>query len=195
MNFQQKGLFMNIGVYPGSFDPITIGHVDVIKKALTVCDEVHVVVANNMDKKHMFSFEERTKIVIDAVENIDVPEGKKVIVVQFGGIVSLYAKKIEANIMIRGLRNHVDLNYEQNLEQFTKRTNYRMVTMYFSAEPEHMFTSSSLVRNFIATGFVGKLNEYIPEGGHQTVRDFIRKEKDRFVKTFPTEAVFAFQKG
>jgi len=153
---------MNIGIYPGSFDPITVGHVDIIEKALEVCDEVHVVVANNVDKKHMFSFQERSEIVQEAIKNIKVPDGKKVLVVQYGGIVSLYAKKVHANIMIRGLRNHIDLEYEQSLEQFTKKTNEHMVTMYFSAEANHLFTSSSLVRNFISTGFLDRLEEYMP---------------------------------
>ena len=185
---------MNIGVYPGSFDPITVGHLDIIEKALKVCDEVHVVVANNTNKKHMFTFEERTEIVQAAIEQINVPSGKKVLVIQFGGIVSLYAKKVNANIMIRGIRNHIDLDYEQSLEQFTKKTNSKMVTMYFTAEAENMFTSSSLVRNFISTGFHEQLENYMPSGACQKVEVFIDRNISRFVGDYSSESIIAFQK-
>jgi len=176
---------MNIGIYPGSFDPITIGHLDIIEKAIQLCDEVHVVVAVNYDKKHMFSIQERTAIVKEAIKDIIVPFGKKIVVVQYEGIVSNYAKEIDANIMIRGIRNHVDLQYEQNIEQFTKQTAPNVNTIYFTAEPSHMFTSSSLIRQFIQSGEIEKIKHYITPRVIEPIFNIVQEQSDRFIKQYP----------
>jgi pantetheine-phosphate adenylyltransferase len=184
---------MNIGVYPGSFDPITIGHLDIIEKALEICDEVHVIVAKNFSKKHMFSLEERTEIVKESVRDISIPEGKKILIVQYEGIISSYAKKVKANIMIRGIRSHIDLAYEQNMEQFTKATAPNMVTVYFTAEASHMFTSSTLVRQFIQTGNIDTLSSYLSSRGFVKINDFIQIDREKYVQSFAEESIIALQ--
>jgi pantetheine-phosphate adenylyltransferase len=155
---------MKIGIYPGSFDPITRGHLDVIKKAMELCDKLYVVVAINEDKKHMYSIEDRTSIVLKAIGDIDIHDGKSIEVIQYSGVVSNLVNKIGANIMIRGIRDHIDLSYELNIEQFTKGTAKDILTVYFTAEAKNVYTSSSLIRQFIATGNVAKIEKLVPKG-------------------------------
>jgi len=178
----------NIGIYPGSFDPITLGHIDIIEKALNVCDEVHVVVAQNKDKKHMFSIEDRVSIVRESLKELNIPTNKKIRVILFEGILSSYANNIKENpIMIRGIRNHIDLDYEQNLEQFTKNTS-NAITMYFTAEKENMFTSSSLVRNFIVTGNIEVCKKYMSLSGYKALENIVFEQREQFEKKFSTTA-------
>lgn len=152
------------GIYPGSFDPITKGHLDVIEKAIQLCDKLYVVVAINADKKHMFDIDTRTVIVKKALKEIKIPEGKEIILVQYGGIISNFAKEVGANIMIRGIRDHIDLSYELNIEQFTKMTAEGVLTVYFTAEAKNVYISSSLIRQFIVTGNFDKIKELVPKG-------------------------------
>jgi len=177
---------MNIGIYPGSFDPITVGHIDIIEKAIKLFDEVHVVVAVNYDKTHMFSIKDRREIVNTAIEQIKVPHGKKIIVVSYEGIVSRYAKSVNANGMIRGLRNHIDLQYEQNIEQFTKKTAPEVETIYFSSEAKNLFTSSSLVRQLIMVGNIKEAKSYMSPISYNHIVNIINKNKSKFIKEFKT---------
>jgi len=177
---------MNIGIYPGSFDPITIGHVDIIKKALVICDKVYVIVSKNYSKNHMFSAKERSEITRVALNSIVVPKNKELYIVQYEGIISEFAKEVSANIMIRGIRNHVDLDYEQNIEQFTKETAGEIVTVYFSSEPEHIFTSSSLVRQFISTGNVNSIKKYVEAGSFNRIKNIVDNDS-KFSTSFPNE--------
>ena len=174
---------MNIGIYPGSFDPITVGHIDIIEKALQVCDELHIVVAVNYDKKHMFSIEDRTEMVIESIRTITIPTGKTLKVVKYSGVISDYSKKISSNLMIRGIRSHIDLAYEQNIEQFTKKTS-GATTLYFTAEPEHMFTSSSLVRQFISTNNLDKIEDMVSEPLNVIIKSHILGNPTNYLKNF-----------
>lgn len=139
---------MNIGIYPGSFDPLTRGHFDIIEKSAKICDKLYVVVANNENKKHLFDIEKRFLMVVEATKNI--PNIK---VLKTEGLISNLAKDLDANLLIRGIRDSIDLNYEYSLEQFTRVTNEKLETIYFSPKPENMFVSSSLVRNLLNSGF------------------------------------------
>lgn len=175
---------MKIGIYPGSFDPISSGHIDVIQKAVQLCDKVYVVVAINEDKNHMFSLEQRSKLVSEAISKLEIPEGKSIEVIQFGGIISNLAKTLEATIMIRGIRDHVDLSYELNIEQFTKYTAPEMLTVYFTAEAENVYISSSLIRQFIKTGNVSKIEKMVPAGiYYQLLKYSEEKSKSSLVDT------------
>lgn len=163
---------MRIGVYPGSFDPITKGHVDVIQKAIQLCDKVYVVVAINEDKKHMFCIDSRTRIVKEAMKNISIPEGKEIEVIQYAGVISNLVKEIGANTMIRGIRDHIDLSYELNIEQFTKLTAPEVLTVYFTADAQNVYTSSSLIRQFILTGFIERAESLVPKGTFSLIKKF-----------------------
>jgi len=153
---------MQISIYPGSFDPFTEGHLDIVKKALLISDKLYIVVTNNSSKKHMFTLEERAQMILDATKDLDLSDSKQVVILSFQGIISNLAKKLNAQLMIRGLRNHVDLSYELDIEPFTKATLPRAVTVYFTAEKEHIDTSSSLVRNFVISNNVEQAEKVIP---------------------------------
>jgi pantetheine-phosphate adenylyltransferase len=140
-----------IRVYPGSFDPITVGHIDIIKRASTQFPDskIHIVIANNRDKKHMFSINERIQQVSDSIKEKGIENIK---VVAFEGIISNYLNDVNAITIIRGIRNYTDFEYEKSLETFTRKTS-NVETIYLSANPEHSSISSSNVRNFVTTGF------------------------------------------
>jgi pantetheine-phosphate adenylyltransferase len=164
---------MNKAIYHGSFDPMTKGHIDVIEKALHIFDEIYVVVAINPDKKHMFDILGRTNMVDLSLSNIKIPENKKIFIVSYEGIISNLAKELKVNSMIRGMRNAHDMQDEYAIEQFTENsTDKEVITVYFSPRPEHIFTSSTLVRNFIKGGFFEKCEKYIDKNVFEYLKNF-----------------------
>jgi len=136
---------MKVIVYPGSFDPITKGHIDIIKRARKTFKGymIHVVIANNRDKNHIFPIGERVEMVRDIFK-----KEKNIKVTAYSGIISDYLNKYKVDILLRGIRNSVDLNYEMNIEQFTTKTTNTQ-TIYLTTKPKYSFTSSSSVRTFI----------------------------------------------
>lgn len=162
---------MKKGIYPGSFDPITKGHIDVIEKALHLCDKLYVVVSINENKKHMFDIDTRAEIVQKAISQLKIPIGTSVEVIVFGGVISNLAKELDIDYMIRGIRDHIDLSYELNIEQFTKATVPEIITVYFTAESKNVYTSSSLIRQFIVTDNVDKIVDLIPEGTYELIKN------------------------
>lgn len=170
---------MKKAIYPGSFDPMTKGHIDIIKKSLLLFDEIYVVVAENPNKEHMFSTDERRIIVEKSLKNLDIPEGKKVFVLSFKGIITRLALDKGINFIIRGMRNAHDMQDEYAIEQFTENSSNKMVsTIYFSPSPEHIFTSSTLVRNFIKAGFKSKTKKYVDKKAYKYI-----KEKTQHIET------------
>lgn len=148
---------MNIGIYPGSFDPLTRGHFDIIEKSAKICEKLYVVVAHNENKKHLYDLEKRFLMVCAAtkdIPNINVVKLDK-------GTVSSLAKDLKANLLIRGIRDSIDLSYEFSIEQYTRATNENLETIYFSPKPENMFVSSSLVRNLLNSGFKDEAAKFL----------------------------------
>jgi len=160
-----------IAIYPGSFDPLTKGHMDIIKKSSKLFDKVIVIVANNANKRHMFTIDARFKFVKDSIKklkNVNVVELPKDMTV------SELSIELNANVIVRGIRNTIDLEYEFSIEEFTKVTNKKIETIYFSPNKKHMFTSSSLVRNLINTGYINKIKSYIPKSVYKTYNKMIK---------------------
>jgi pantetheine-phosphate adenylyltransferase len=136
---------MKQAVYAGSFDPITLGHISVIERALNIFDHIHIIVANNNNKKHSFTLFQRTEMVKASINN------HAITVVQYPGIVADYINLHNIDVVIRGIRNATDLEYELKLEEFIRRTTCAE-TVYLSPHAIHMQTSSSLVRLLFETG-------------------------------------------
>ncbi|NIK77505.1 pantetheine-phosphate adenylyltransferase [Paenibacillus castaneae] len=130
-------------VYAGSFDPITLGHVSVIERAFHLFSEVHIIVANNRAKQHHFTIDQRTELV-----SLSISQEAKMIIVPFEGIVADYINDNDINVVIRGIRNATDLEYELQLEQYIRNTTMAD-TIYLSPYTHYMQTSSSLVRMFL----------------------------------------------
>ena len=131
---------MKKAVYPGSFDPITNGHIDVLKRALEVFDEVVVLVADNQDKKSRFTVEERISMIKDATKGL-----KGVSVDSTHGLTVSYAKKVGAKHLIRGLRAVTDYEYEVTLAAANKFIDSSIDIVFFMAGSEYSFISSSSI--------------------------------------------------
>lgn len=130
-----------IALYPGSFDPITNGHFDVLERASRMFDEVVIAVLNNPEKKSFLSVEQRVKLIQEAIGKF-----KNVSVDSFDGLTVDYAAKIGAKFVIRGLRTITDLEYEVQLCQTNQVIAHEIDTVFLSTRPEHNFISSSIVR-------------------------------------------------
>jgi pantetheine-phosphate adenylyltransferase len=147
-------------IYPGSFDPVTYGHVDVIVQALHMFKEIDIVVMSNEDKKHKFDIDQRRELFDQAINDECLRGFGKINVTYYCGWISDWLKSIDDDniIIIRGLRNTTDFDYEMMYEAFTKE--FGAQSIYITPNPSNIFTSSSLVRNLIDAG--GDYLSYVP---------------------------------
>lgn len=145
-----------IALYPGTFDPITNGHFDIIERALRLFDEVIIAVAISQDKKPMFTLDERIEMVHEAVKHL-----KHVHVVGFDNLTVELAKTHDAGILIRGLRAVSDFEYELQLGYLNNSLDDTIETVYLMPKLKHAFISSSIVRNLLK--FNGKTDHLLPK--------------------------------
>lgn len=143
-------------VYPGSFDPPTNGHIDIIKKASRIFDVVIVAVTENRSKVHMFSINERLKMLKDAIKL------KNVEVKSFKGLLVDFLKKVEADVVIRGLRAVSDFDYEFQLALMNRHiSGGKIETVFMIPDEKNIFLSSSLVKEIACLGM--DVSEFVPE--------------------------------
>lgn len=141
-----------IAIYPGTFDPITYGHIDVIKKALKIVDNIIVAISNGNQKNYLFTAEERIEIVKQALFK-DLKLNKKVImVISFNSLTTDLCKKYKSNIILRGLRAASDFEYEFQLAGMNKKLNREIETIFLMANIENQVISSSLVKEIAQLG-------------------------------------------
>ena len=135
------------GIYAGSFDPMTIGHLDLIKRAAHLCDELTILVVRNYSKKMLFTEEERIEMIKAATG--DIPNLKLEMLPE--GHLATYVLENKYDVVYRGLRNSVDFEYEIQLAQiYAKYYNYRVETVYLMTDPRYSYISSSVVKeNFL----------------------------------------------
>ena len=143
-------------VYPGTFDPISNGHVDIIARASKMFDEVHVVVGNNIFKKTTFTIDERVDMVKECVK--DLPN---VIVVSYEGIVVEYLKENHINVMIRGLRNYSDYENEFSLFQYNRDIYPNIETILLMPKTKLQVVSSSAIKELLTFGC--DISKYVPK--------------------------------
>lgn len=134
-------------IYPGSFDPVTNGHMDIIERAAKVFDEVVVAVAVNLEKEPMFSTEERVELLQIACRHLE-----NVAVDYFNGLTVNYAKKLGAGIVIKGLRAVSDFEFELQQALMNKRLDGDIETMFMMTSAEHLFLSSRMVKQLAEFG-------------------------------------------
>ncbi|MEM9679808.1 MAG: pantetheine-phosphate adenylyltransferase [Bacteroidota bacterium] len=146
---------MRRALFPGSFDPITLGHYDIIKRGIKLFDEVVVAIGINADKTYMFSIEERQKFIEKAF--IDEP---KVKVVTYKGLTVDFCKEIDAKFILRGLRNPADFEFEKAIAH-TNRKLSKIETVFLLTAAKTSFISSSIVRDVIRNG--GNYKILVPE--------------------------------
>ena len=155
---------MTRAIYPASFDPVTLGHLDIIKRASKIFDELIVGVLNNNSKSPLFSVEKRVKMLNDVVK--DLPNVK---VMSFEGLLVDFARKVDAQIIVRGLRAVTDFEYELQMSQTNTVLNENVDTIFFTTSLEYAYLSSSTVRE--AAYFGADISKFVPESVVQQVYD------------------------
>ena len=150
----------NIAVVPGSFDPVTLGHLDVIRRAANIFDEVHVLVVHNPDKNAMLPISERMSLLQKAI-NEDIGENSNVIVASWSmGLLVDYCTEVGAKVLVKGLRSQIDVAYETPMV-LMNRSLAGVETVFLLPEPAHSHVSSALVRQVASLG--GDVGEYVPK--------------------------------
>ncbi|MCQ2537135.1 MAG: pantetheine-phosphate adenylyltransferase [Lachnospiraceae bacterium] len=155
---------MKKGIYPGSFDPVTLGHLDIIKRASKLADELVVGVLINSSKKALFSFDERVELLKRVTK--DMPN---VTIKSFDGLLVDFAKEENADFLVRGLRAVTDFEYEIQLAHTNHKMNPDVDTVFLTTSVEFSFVSSSLVREIASYG--GDISSFVPECIEQDIID------------------------
>ncbi|UNL87544.1 pantetheine-phosphate adenylyltransferase [Priestia koreensis] len=143
-------------IYPGSFDPVTNGHIDIVKRASEFFDEIIVAVMINSKKQYLFSLEERRKLIEDSFEN-----NKKVKVDTFEGLLVDYMREHNYRAIIKGLRTVTDFGYEAQMALTNKNLYKESETFFIHSQEKYSFLSSSIVKEVYIND--GKLSNYIPD--------------------------------
>ncbi|MEE1227498.1 MAG: pantetheine-phosphate adenylyltransferase [Lachnospiraceae bacterium] len=146
---------MTTAIYPGSFDPVTYGHIDVIRRASRIFDRVVIGVLYNKTKKPVFSVEEKIDMIQEVTKDLDNIE-----VVAFGGLLVDFCKKIDANVIVRGIRAVSDFEYELMMAQTNHKLDKGIETMFFATNAKYSFLSSSTVRELAYFG--GDISSFVP---------------------------------
>ena len=139
-------------IYPGTFDPITYGHIDVIKKALKIVDTVIVAISENSNKNYLFNSNERLEIVENALYKDLKLNSKKVKVITFNSLTTQLCKKMKSKIILRGLRAVSDFEYEYQLAGMNKNLDNNIETMFLMSDIENQIISSNFVKEIIELG-------------------------------------------
>lgn len=154
---------MTIAIYPGSFDPITNGHIDVAIRASRIFEKLVIGVYENPDKQLAFSLEERVELASKAVTDLPNVE-----VLPFSGLVIDFAGKVKAQVMVRGLRVSADFEYEFDMAMMNKRLNPELELVCLMASPEYQFLSSSILKEVARLG--GNIDDLVPKHVAEALR-------------------------
>jgi len=158
-------------IYPGTFDPITYGHIDVIKKALKLFDKIVVGVSNVNNKSYLFSSEERIDIVNKALfEDLKLSK-KKIVVVSFNSLTTDLCKKFKSNIILRGLRAVSDFEYEFQLAGMNRKLNNNIETIFLMSDVENQIISSKFVKEIVKLG--GDIKKFTTKSTIKSLKDKI----------------------
>ena len=150
---------MNTAIYPGTFDPITFGHIDVIKKSLNIFDRVIVATTDNVNKHYHFSINERLDIINNSLFKDLKLNKKKIKIISFDNLTIDLCKKFKANTIIRGLRAVSDFEYEFQLAGMNKKLNSKIETMFLMSDVENQIISSKFVKEIASLG--GNINKFV----------------------------------
>ena len=147
---------MKRAIYPGSFDPVTNGHVDIILRSSKIVDKLIVGVLNNSAKKSLFSVEERVSMIKELTKDLPNVE-----VTSFDGLLVDYMREIDASIIVRGLRAVTDFEYELQIAQTNHIENTDIETIFLTTNLQYSYLSSTIVKEFASYG--GDISKFVPE--------------------------------
>lgn len=147
---------MKIAIYPGTFDPVTNGHLDILQRAASVFGEVYIAVAHNLHKNPLFTIDERIEMVKRCTSQYS-----NVKIDQFNGLAVEYARQVGASVIIRGLRAISDFDYEFQMALMNRHMNDNIDTVFFMPHEDYTYLSSSTVREIVRFG--GDVAEFVPE--------------------------------
>src|SRR5680860_322934 len=146
---------MKIAVFPGSFDPITTGHIDIVQRALPLFDQIIVAIGVNESKKTLFTLEQRMVWLEEVFQN-----DENIIVDYFQGLTVNFCQKIGAHFLVRGLRNSSDFDYEKTISQVNSTVGDNLETVFLISQPKYSHISSTIVREVIKGG--GDASQFLP---------------------------------
>ena len=146
---------MKRAIYPGSFDPLTLGHLDMIERSAKIVDELVIGVLNNSAKNSLFSLDERVSMIKEMMESMP-----NVTVASFDGLLVDYMKEINATIIVRGLRAVTDFEYELQIAQTNHVENPEVETIFLTTSLQYSYLSSTIVKEFASYG--GDISKFVP---------------------------------
>ena len=163
-----------VGVYPGTFDPVTNGHLDIISRATRVVDRLVVAVAANAGKTPLFTLDERVAMVVEEVAAIPNSDGSKIEVLPFGILLMDFVSEIDASMIVRGLRAVSDFEYEFQMAGMNARLNPVVETVFLMASDRHQFISSRFVKEIGMLG--GDIRHFVSSRVAQHLRERFDQE-------------------
>jgi len=163
---------MKKAIYPGSFDPITNGHLDIIERSSKIFDKLVVAIANNSEKKTLFEPNEREEIINLSINHLDNVEVKI-----FNGLLIDFAKQEKLNIIVRGLRVLSDFEYEFKMALMNRNLDDEITTLFMMAHEKYTHISSSLIKEVLSHG--GNIDDYIPNSVIEKIKIKINENKEK----------------
>lgn len=157
-------------IYPGSFDPVTLGHLDIIKRSAGLVDELIVGVLNNNAKSPLFSVEERVRMLEEVTKDME-----NVTIMPFAGLLVDFAKQTGARAVVRGLRAITDFEYELQMSQMNHKLDENVETIFLTTSLEYSYLSSSTVKEVAAFG--GDVTQFVPESVVEKIHDKMIKRR------------------
>ena len=157
-------------IYPGSFDPVTLGHLDIIRRSASIADELIVGILNNKAKTPLFSVGERVRMLEEVTK--DFPNVK---IIPFEGLLVEFAKQMDAKVIVRGLRAITDFEYELQMSQTNQKIEPEIETLFLTTSLEFSFLSSTTVKEVASFG--GDITQFVPEVIVKKIKENIEERK------------------
>ena len=158
-----------IGIYPGSFDPITLGHLDIIHRSLHVVDKLTIAVSNNKSKNHFISIDERLELIEQTIQDLPIEDQKRIEIEKFDNLLVHYVKSKNASVIIRGLRAVSDFEYEFLMTGMNRSIDNEIETIFLMSSEKYHFISSRFIKEIHSLG--GDISKSVPK----PVLDFFAK--------------------
>ncbi|WP_076462185.1 pantetheine-phosphate adenylyltransferase [Limosilactobacillus caccae] len=172
---------MKVAVFPGSFDPLTLGHLDLIKRGSALFDQLAVAVMTNVNKEPLFTVDERVAQIKEAVAGLD-----NVTVITTSGLTVDLMNRIGADYLMRGLRNTTDFQYERDIAAMNNFLDDQCETVFFLAKPEYQHLSSTILKEVTSSG--GDISAYLPANINEALKKRLAEKKMLQVKEHNEEA-------